>query len=262
MSKNHKSRPDLEADGKSDPKPEIKPDMKPNLRRDSKPDKAARPAAADKRDEWSEVANFVITFERRGAQAAGTLERRISAHKMQDGGISARWSGVAQQPMAAWMAEHVGDWADDEAPLPGAPASAEAGRAARPTATDAATAAAAAARATDNTSISIQNFRVRGQADAAFDLEADIEVECPVGAKARLLPPCSVSFFSRNVANHDKAALGTIVVDGLAPGRKSYRARLPAVKLPAGEYRLESVALLKGAATKVAYKAGPVLHVG
>ena len=71
MSKNPKTRPDIKADGK--------------------PNKAARPAAADKRDEWSEVANFVITFERRGAQAAGTLERRISAHKMQDGGISARW---------------------------------------------------------------------------------------------------------------------------------------------------------------------------
>jgi hypothetical protein len=62
---------------------------------------------------WVEAANFVITFERRNADANGRIARRITAHKMQEGGISAEWTGLQQEPMCDWIAHHVGDWGDE-----------------------------------------------------------------------------------------------------------------------------------------------------
>lgn len=78
--------------------------------------KVARGAAPKEEDRWTEVANFVVTFERRDTEAG--VDRRITAHKMQDDGITAKWTGVAQHPMCEWIANHTGDWAFAEAVSP------------------------------------------------------------------------------------------------------------------------------------------------
>jgi hypothetical protein len=231
-------------------RPQVKVERKDEHEGDRK-QRVPRTTTAERNEDWAEVANFVVTFERRGSQAEGTLERRITAHKMQDGGISARWSGPAQQPMVAWMAQQVGEWAADVASTEGT--------------TPAAPNGPGPAATTDACAVSIQDFQALALGESkAFDLEANIEVqglETVVQPGALALPPCTVAFYSRNVATRDKSALGSVVLEDLEPGRRSYRARLKAVVLPAGEYRLESVALLRGRSPKMAHKVGPVLHV-
>ena len=239
--------------------------------------KGTRVAALAKGDDWSEVANFVVTFERRESEAAGTVEQRISAHKMQDGGITAIWSGVGQQPMCEWIANHVGDWASMDADKHETDAVSQEvilapSLASTPSDGD-------AAAISSDVTVTISDLRtLAASADAqtlgagkldrtsfasgeAFNVETRIEISGLRGRDLHRNSPCCVKFFSRNIATRLGLQLGQVSVDDLAEGQTSYRAVLPRVSLPAGSYRLETVALLKGTQTKMAYRQGPLLQV-
>ena len=243
-------------------------------------------------DAWSEVANFVVTFEQRSSGAGGSAERRITAHKMQEGGITAEWSGAAQQPMCAWIQDHVGDWGglvgdDAEAGAAGSIAAGAApgdAPAAAPTpvqlpavaqsplidrkqedmtllfselrvalqAADADVPASVAARGPDAMSIA---------SDHAFNVEGRIELRGLREPDLRRHAHCSVQFFGRNLATKEGLNLGKVEIESLAEGQTSYQAVLRGVRLPAGHYRLASVALLQGDLHRMAYKAGPLVQI-
>jgi hypothetical protein len=281
---------------------------------------AARGAAPKEEDVWTEVANFVVTFERRDS-AAG-VDRRITAHKMQDDGITAKWTGVAQQPMCAWIANHTGDWGFTESVSPAltglagdskasaaasmGPVSAAPGtvtsqvralHAVRPDAPIEANHAAceparpadAAARAevpapipdASRVSLSIRTVtarqagdsgpsagaptpatRVRLRGDEVFNLDATIEV---AGATESLVTPlatqCRVQFFGRNMSTKKGIRLGEANVGVAESGGGAYRASLGGVTLPAGTYRLDSIATLPAWSAKLARAEGPMLDV-
>lgn len=234
--------------------------------------KAARGRVPKKEERWTEMASFVINFERR-AGARGSAERRITAHKMQDGGITAQWSGLAQEPLIQWIAEHVNDWGDMESVQPVAAA-----EAALPLI---AGAAAHCDTASVNLSISAVEAHQAGRtgaggrgqtpdpgrtvalkSSAAFDLDAVVRISGPDG---RELPsastPCTVQFFVSNVATKEQSRLGEVRAGATAPGASSAAATLPRITLPAGTYRVASVAILKGTPPKLAYAQGPLLEV-
>jgi hypothetical protein len=272
----------------------------------SKGGRRARGAAAaqDAAGAWNEVANFVVTFERRERgerRDADGVERRISAHKMQDGGISAAWTGIEQQPMCAWIADHLGaDWAEagtDAAPEAGAaerllgadptapPAVSEPHKTLPPSAAsmvatsdDAATpveprvVALAVSHvrpvrpgshgAANTSGHAVEPTREPLQGDAPFDLEALVRVEA--------VSPCgpaqeplsgSVQFFCRNMATAEKRRLGEVPWEQAAQGGTTHCARLSSVCLPKGRYRLASIAKARGTAHQVAYSEGPLLEV-
>lgn len=244
---------------------------------------ATKADKATKERAWNEVASFVIHFERRSAASGGGSERRITAHKMQDGGITARWTGLAQQPMVGWIAEHLSDWGDlpgDEpvshaaeatpgvaggttadvpAPLPDASqvSLSVAGVAARQ-------AGASGAPAARPEAPSAASIRLRSH--EAFVLDATIEI---AAVNESLVDPlgegCTVQFFGRNILTQEGIRLGQAKVDA-APvdregGRRAFRASLDDVSLPAGTYRLVSVATLSTRPAKLAHFQGPMLEV-
>jgi hypothetical protein len=233
--------------------------------------KPERGGATRKEERWTEMASFVVNFERRN-NADGSGERRITAHKMQDGGITAQWTGVAQEPLVRWIADHVSDWGDRES------IQAVAGHAAESSLIDLGDAVC------DTTTVSLSitaigahtpghsGGAVRAEASngassvalrsgAAFELSAVVEINAQDG---RELPaastPCTVQFFSVNTVTKQRSRLGEVWA-GQAAGRSSLAATLPRVTLPAGSYRVTSVALLKGTPPKLAYAQGPLLEV-
>jgi hypothetical protein len=239
-------------------------------------------------ESWTEVANFVLTFERRVGAVDGQTEKRITAHKMQEGGITANWTGVAQQPMCEWIAQHVGDWAraqaqaqleevaptltteeihNEEIQQGDTETLAPPAAAAPPAALGLAVAQVRALQAIVETvpggsPAAPSNSRASFKSGEAFSLEALIEIN-GLGDAQPLDPAaaCSVQFFSRNTVTSEAARLGEACVAEPVNGQSSYRAVLRRVRLPAGTYRLESVATLKGMPPKHAYGQGPVLQV-
>ena len=233
--------------------------------------KGARSVSAKKEQPWTDVASFVINFERR-AVVAGRSERRITAHKMQDGGITAGWTGLAQQPLVEWIADHVGDWGDSE-PVQSllAPAVADNRIDAKPTLCDTTAVAlsitaveAHQAGGIETTAGARAREQARGvvlRSGTAFDLDAVVEIS---GLEDEILStsaPCTVQFFSRNTVTQERSRLGEVLAGAQAAGRSSYSATLPQITLPAGTYRVASVAILKGTPPKLAYAQGPLLEI-
>ena len=284
--------------------------------------KAARAAAPKEEDGWTEVANFVVTYERRDS-AAG-VDRRITAHKMQDDGITAKWTGEAQQPMCEWIANHTGDCAFAEAanptptPLTGESNAAvasspsvgsasaapgqvksqvralhavrldaliEANRAACEPAlpVEAASHAEVPAPLPDASRVSLyirtvtarqasatrpsagattQGTRVRLRGDEVFDLDAMIEIASATESLViPLVEQCRVQFFGRNMSTKKSIRLGEANVGVAESGGGAYRASLGALSLPAGIYRLDSIATLPTWPAMLAHAEGPMLDV-
>ncbi len=228
--------------------------------------KAAR-GVAPREAPWAEVANFVVTFERRESESGDGIERRITAHKMQDDGITAKWTGAGQQAMCEWIANQVRDWVNPE---PAESTRNEVGCdpiAARAPELD-----------TTHVTLAIAQVRALGSVDPepsgsgtqdegcrtsfkrgeVFNLEALIEFSGLREADAGHIPPCSVQFFSRNTLTKERARLGEASIAERGCGQSSYRAVLTRVQLAEGSYRLESVAMLKGKQPKFAYEQVPL----
>jgi hypothetical protein len=236
---------------------------------------------------WSEVANFVLTFETRLLRS-GREERRITAHKMQDGGITARWTGHAQQPMVNWIAEHLGDWGElpsqESVPPdaesahvthpPSPPSAATASTAVSPkpwldaaqvslsiTAVVARQAGAMGSPAGAPATLQPSRARLRG--GEVFDLDATIEVSCasPLPA-APLASQCKVEFFGRNLSTKKSIRIGEASIDAdLVSGAGVYQAHLGGLSLPPGTYRLNSIASLPTRTARLAHTEGPLLDV-
>ena len=231
----------------------------------SRPKPARRPTPKA----WVEVANFVLTFESRNTRAGGH-EERITAHKMQEGGITATWTGAELRPMCQWIGEHVGDWAE-HAPAPTAEAvrgSASNGAAPAPLPQlNLAIAQLRAVPATQGRAAAMgapgaaQRPMSRTDADT-FNLEAVLEISAD-GPLDPALPPtrCPVEFFSRNMLTTEKQRLGEASTVEWVPGRLSYAATLSRVRLPVDTYRLDCVARLPNATRPFAYLQGPLLQV-
>lgn len=235
--------------------------------------KGARSAPQKREAAWIDVASFVISFEHRAA-VTGRSERRITAHKMQDGGITAEWTGLAQQPLAQWIADHVGDWGDEE-PLQGLMASAETSACIDAKAIPCDTSAlvvsvtkveahqAGGHRTADGArSVAETPGAVALQSSTAFELEAVVEISAPCGQEVSPhSASCTVQFFSRNTSTLESSRLGEVLANVRPGTRGAYAATLPRVKLPAGTYRVASVAILKGVPPKLAYAQGPMLEI-
>ena len=182
--------------------------------------RAARKAAAPMEPDWNEVANFVLTFESR-TRAQGARENRITAHKMQDGGLTAEWRGTEQQAMCSWIGQHLGDW-----PAASGDNVVEAGEPRTPSADRSSTSGepnepAEVGPAAPSREV-LPAFRLQvtalyplaqGSAGAQvhavgtlpFDLEASIIAE-PVDtdATSEYAVPCTVEFFCRNTTTTEK----------------------------------------------------------
>ena len=241
------------------------------------PARTARKAAAPVEPEWNEVANFVLTFESR-TPARGARENRITAHKMQDGGLTAEWRGTEQQTMCGWISQHLGDWpaaSDDDVVGTGELPTPSADRASSSRETNEPTEVRPAAPSPE----ALPAFRLqvtalyplaRGSADARvhavgtlpFDLEASIIAE-PLNPDAALeFPvPCEVEFFCRNTTTTEKLQLGSIVVD-MTRAESAHKAVLRQVSLAPGHYRLACIARLRRVISPVACLQGPPLQVG
>jgi hypothetical protein len=215
---------------------------------------------------WDEVANFVLTFESR-AVASGTRENRITAHKMQEGGITEKWIGTEPQPMVQWIRDHLGDWAqaavrtdppikvprhelaafrlEVSALCPIARASGDRGH----------EQAELAARQSD--------ARIHVSGPATFDLEAVVQID---PSNADLLADgsvrCAVEFFSRNTLTAEKARLGEAMTAEVTATQRSYTAVLLNVTLNTGSHRLACVARLRNSAAPIACLQGPLIQVG
>lgn len=242
----------------------------------------ARSAKAPRERAWSEVASFVIHFERRASGGDGAGERRIAAHKMQDGGITARWTGPAQQPMMGWIAEHLdGDWSESPGPAPvlvpglvpapvpataptavAAPAALVQGGSAGPASPGPLTPSAAAGR------LAITDVRARPAGAArraaagragpqartqlrggdAFGIEARVEIVGAGAATTATAPAdaaaCKVEFFGRDLTTRQSVRLGEAAVDPLAVAADADAGAAGAVC--AGWARLSGLALPPG----------------
>jgi hypothetical protein len=230
--------------------------------------KPARSVAPKEEASWTEVANFVVTFERRESETGAGIERRITAHKMQDDGITAKWTGVAQQPMCEWIADHVSDWVIAEprsaevdgsaiaAQVPGVDTTGLAMRITQVRAVLSADRAPAAVGSTQEDS-----RHTSFESGEAFNLEALIEISGLPKSQAAQIPACSVQFFSRNAVTKEKVRLGEARIADHVEGRSSFRAKLALVRLAAGNYRLEAVAMLKGQQPILAYGLAPMMQV-
>jgi hypothetical protein len=243
--------------------------------------KAARGSRPPKADAWTEVASFVINFERRASSESRGPERRITAHKMQDGGITAAWTGLAQQPMCQWIAEHVSDWANVDpadaaersamktwhekaVPAPHRmPKKADDHPEASPSI------AAVRAHQTGVVDVTLRANAPRAllgvalKPDEAFDLDTwiDMPASC-LGALDPGTPQCTVLFFGKNTQTHEGLRLGAAVAEARNAGDHSFMASLPEIKLPAGSYRVAVVAELNGLPERRAYGQGPLLEIG
>lgn len=242
------------------------------------PARAARNAAVPAEPAWNEVANFVLTFESR-MRAQGARENRITAHKMQDGGLTAEWRGTEQQAMCGWIGQHLGDWpaasgdnvADAEDPgRPSADRQSTSKEANPPTEMRPATPPRPALPAfrLQVTALyplagSSADARVHVLGTQPFDLEASIIAE-PVNPDAALeYPvPCAVEFFCRNATTTEKFQLGSTVVVDVTGTESVYKAVVRQVSLAPGHYRLACIARLRGAIAPVASVQGPLLQVG
>ncbi|KNZ31186.1 MAG: hypothetical protein AD742_18445 [Methylibium sp. NZG] len=243
-----------------------------------KPGRKAAPAAEPA---WSELANFVLTFESRELPA-GLREHRITAHKMQDGGLTAEWRGTQQHAMCDWIGQHLGDWpvgpVEGTAAATAAAVTVEAHEAPSDAASSVAAAEARPASAPRDAlpafRLHVTALRPRSAADAlahgvhtvaarAFDVEAEIAAE-PIDADAALVDPlpCVVEFFGRNTVTAAKFRLGDAVLIEVTRALRAYTAVLEQVSLPPGTYRLACIARLRGAVAPVACGQGPLLHVG
>lgn len=239
--------------------------------------RAARKAAAPVEPDWNEVANFVLTFESR-TREQGARENRITAHKMQDGGLTAEWRGTEQQAMCGWIGQHLGDW-----PATGGDKVVEAGEPHTPSAdrssTSGETNEPAEVGPAPPSREALPAFRLQvtalyplaqGSADAQvhavgprpFDLEASIIAE-PVDtdAASESAVPCRVEFFCRNATTTEKFQLGSIVFD-VTGTEGAHKAVLRQVSLAPGHYRLACVAKLRRVISPVACLQGPLLQVG
>ena len=235
------------------------------------PAKARKPAAPAE-PAWTEVANFVLTFESR-VRVEGTRENRITAHKMQDGGLTAEWRGTEQQAMCGWIGQHLGDWpaamGDEfiEAADPGTPSaggSSTSGEGKQPT-------ARREALPEYRLQVTAVHPRALGAPDApvhvvdtrAFDIEASI-IAVPVNADAAThdAVPCAVDFFCRNTMTAEKFQLGSTVVVDVTGSEHQYKAVLRQVALAPGHYRVACIARLRSAVAPVACAQGPLLQVG
>jgi hypothetical protein len=227
---------------------------------------------------WREVANFVVTFESR-ANAAGGEDKRITAHKMQEGGITASWTGAEQQPMCRWIAEHVGEgWEPAPGPTDALQA-ADRPEPARKPAPQLAPEGHDAAPSLPGVALTIAQLRARpivepvaptdaragdaaaarGRTALAFDLEAVLDIEAAdLHGQAVAWP---VEFYLRDMHTASKRRLGVASTEVLVAGRASYAARLSEVELPAGIYRVDCVARTPGNAPGFAFRQGPVLQV-
>lgn len=252
------SKPRIPTDGGGAPQGARAARGAPVSEADAPTARTGRGAKAARERTWSEVASFVIHFERR-ATGDGAGERRITAHKMQDGGITARWTGLAQQPMTSWIAEHLGDWGDEPAPEvpPGCAASTASATPAAPTSTAptphtatralagtgtasadgpiprprapgvelaitaviARSAVAGPARAADWPAVAPARARLRG--GESFELAAEVRiVGAADAAVADAAPalPCKVEFFGRDLATRKSIRLGAADVGAAAGG--------------------------------------------
>lgn len=230
---------------------------------------------------WTEAASFVVHFERRAvAGSAESFEHRITAHKMEDGGISAQWIDGTLEPLVRWIAEHAGEpWAA------GSGGEAAVGEAAEAEATVPAAAVPERAgiamciarfgvRAADGTAAaeggdgpSSDQPEVQLAVGTAVDLEATIRIEGFAAAPADgTTPPCTVHFYGRNSLTQQGMLLGEVaaapLAEGGATGADLWRARLRHLNLPAGSYRLATVATLDAMPSVRAHAGGPMLLVG
>lgn len=279
----------------------FQPENSPAAPRSGSPRTAPRSGKPTRERAWSEVASFVVQFEKRAA-ADGSFDRRITAHKMEDGGITARWTGLAQQPMVDWIAQHLGEWgelpAGDRAPprVDATPKEAPGQAEATPLPASAAmppqeaTASRAPWRGTPPILLSITEVVARqagasgsaaGSSEAPrhgrsrlrgtepFELDATIAMTgAPDQPAAMRAGPCKVEFFGRNVSTKQSVRLGEVHVAagdavGAAPSRGEalYRAHLGGLRLPPGTYRLDSIASLPTRSARLAHAEGPMLEV-
>ena len=245
--------------------------------------KPSRKAATVAEPAWNELANFVLTFESLGLPD-GLREHRITAHKMQDGGLTAEWRGTAPQAMYDWIGQHLGDW-------PAISGATQAAALATPDTTSAATnaptnaptaaptnaAAGAAAPAAGHREalpafhLQVTALHPRGEAGArvntvraqAFDIEAHVTAESLREDDDPADPvTCEVTFFCRNTVTAEKFGLGAPVVFDVSHAQREHTALLEQVCLAPGSYRLACIARLRGAAAPVACGQGPLLQVG
>jgi hypothetical protein len=237
--------------------------------------KAVRSAAPKEEASWTEVANFVVTFERRESETGTGIERRITAHKMQDDGITAKWTGLAQQPMCEWMTEHVGDWAKTQptTPVEAEPLQSGSDAAAPPDKPTALQLEISMLRAVHTYAEHACTGTIapaelgRGgvgslKSGTAFDVEVTVKINGLCKGKApQNSVPCSVQFFCRNTLTSEGTRLGAVSVVEMVDNKSAYRAVLPRVSLAAGTYRLESVATLKDAHPSFAYGQSSLLEV-
>jgi hypothetical protein len=247
----------------------------------------AGPAAGDAnlrrsalpRDEgWDELANFVVTFERRQARPDAPVERRITAHRMENDGITAKWTGDAQLALGAWMSDQVPGWSVAVAVAAAEPAAARALAQIAPAAEPVPSTASAdnartpsvavptPATTASPSSLEFLALKVQGaegqpsaQAGLPFEVEAWLQAaprdagELPSGA-------CAVQFFCRNASTAQGERLGIVSAVAVGGGHR-YRAVFQCDGLPAGTYRIESAASMRNAREVFAYRRGPLLEV-
>ena len=248
------------------------------------PPRPGRKPAGPVEAAWNEVANFVLTFESR-TLASGASENRITAHKMQDGGLTEKWTGTEQQPMVRWISEHVGDWPEAAAKAAAEPAHSSVAQADPPpylqrsADPDVQRDIPAAFRLTVSSlqpvlnpfagadprhaAVHLSGARIQMPGATPFDLEAAVSIDAlnDTAAASGSSVRCVVEFFCRNTRTAEKTRLGEAYSGGVAGARSSCTAALRGVRLAPGSYRLACVARLTGAGAPPAFLQGPWLEV-